>query len=76
MVIHYDTPDLLNSIQLEYRVAGSNQKIRVTLGEFMDLLDAQHETDKQIIIEDEAYDTLLQYSALNIQAKAGFNQTP
>lgn len=76
MVISVDTPELLDSITLQYQVAGSDKQITKTLRQFMDMLDSYSDQEKQIIIKDEAYDTLLQYSALNIQAKAGFNQTP
>ncbi len=39
----------------------------------MENASSQH---KQIVLEDSGYETLLQLSALNIQAKAGINQLP
>lgn len=66
----------LSKIPMTYRLPGAKTPITTTLGEFLKAME-EHSGDKQkIILSDEAYGTLKELSALNIQAKAGFNQTP
>ena len=51
-------------------------EIQVTLRQLLDVMEKQSNANTTIVIDDNAYDALLGMSALNIQAKAGFNQTP
>lgn len=62
---------------IQYRPVGSKQVVTKTLEEFFaDLDKANNDKGKQIVLYDSGYETLLNLSALNIQAKAGINQLP
>lgn len=65
--------DLLNSLQVSYKVG--NQTYNHSLAEFLRVVQTYSGSD-QIRIEDDLYSTLLDMSALNIQAKSGKNQLP
>lgn len=77
MVLNIDkkNPDLLK-IPIRYQVVGSEKFKEVPLGQFLDTLQKNSGKTKTIKITDASYNTLLDLSALNIQAKAGFNQLP
>jgi len=77
MVLNIDkkNPDLLK-IPIRYQVVGSEKTKEVPLGKFLDNLQKNSGKTKTIKLTDASYNTLLDLSALNIQAKAGFNQLP
>lgn len=77
MLIEIDSPDLLDSIEITYTIAGNPQELKkMSLGNFLKMLDKLSVDAKHIILTDEGYENLMKYSALNIQAKAGINQLP
>ena len=76
MMLHIESPDLLDSVEIDYHTAGGGEVKKVSLREFLKLLDSLDGSSKHIILEDNGYDALMGLSALNIQAKAGINQLP
>lgn len=75
MTLSIDNIDLLNSVTLTYKTPNGDN-MTTSLQEFLNILESASGSSKQIVIEDEAYDTLLSLSALNVQAKSGKNQLP
>jgi hypothetical protein len=77
MVLNVDGVDL-EAIPVQYKLAGENggRPISTTLGQLLKKMQEQSGKSKKIVIDDSTYDELLKLSALNIQAKAGLNQTP
>lgn len=65
--------DLLNNLTVKYKKG--TQEYTTTLGNFLNTVIYYNGTE-QLRIDDELYDTLLDLSALNIQAKSGKNQLP
>lgn len=63
----------LDEIEIEYTLKGKKHK--ASLAHFISLLN-NYTGSKKIVIEDNAYDTLLSLSKLNIQAKSGKKQLP
>ena len=77
MLLKVETPDLLSSIDISFYMAGDSSNIkRMSLGDFIKMLDGLNGSEKHIMLTDKGYETLMKYSALNIQAKAGINQLP
>lgn len=78
MLIKTDTPDLLETVEISYTIAGSpKDDIKtMSLGKFINMLNNLSKDAKHIMLTDKGYETLMEYSALNIQAKAGINQLP
>ena len=68
--------DLLNNITIEYKTTGQDKYEEKTLNQFFQDLEKCSNSEKNIQLNDNGYDTLLELSALNIQAKSGFNQRP
>lgn len=75
MTLSIDNIDLLNSVTLSYKTP-TGESITSSLQGFLNTLEKNSGSSKQIVIEDDAYDTLLSLSALNVQAKAGKKQLP
>ena len=65
----------LDNIPIEYKSVGG-QMVNSTLRQFMQEMEKAKNTNKQIILQDSGYQTLLELSTLNIQAKSGINQLP
>lgn len=65
----------LEKIPIEYKSL-DGKFIKTTLKQFIDDMDKANKQHKQIILNDEGYETLLELSSLNIQAKSGINQLP
>lgn len=76
MTLAVDDVSLWDSVQISYSTAGSNETQSMTLRQFVDKLEKMGKNEKHIMLTDEGYETLMKYSALNIQAKAGINQLP
>ena len=75
MMLDVSNISILNT-PITYKPIGSPKTINSTLGQLLKDMEASSGNSKKITITDETYDTLLKFSALNIQAKAGFNQKP
>ena len=65
----------LDNIPIEYKSVGG-QMVNSTLRQFMQEMEKAKNINKQIILYDSGYRTLLNLSTLNIQAKSGINQLP
>lgn len=65
----------LDNIPIEYKVPDGGI-VKTSLREFINAMDSANKQHKQISIYDSGYETLLNLSALNIQAKSGINQLP
>lgn len=65
----------LDTIPIEYRTINGTM-VKTSIRDFISAMEQASNEHKQIVIEDSGYETLLQLSALNIQAKAGINQKP
>lgn len=65
----------LDNISIEYKSVGG-QMVNSTLRQFMQEMEKAKNINKQIILQDSGYQTLLELSTLNIQAKSGINQLP
>ena len=65
----------LNNIPIEYKIPDGGI-VKTSLKEFINVMDSASKQHKQISIYDSGYETLLNLSALNIQAKSGINQLP
>lgn len=77
MLLKIDNPDILNSVKISYTISGSpNDKKELSLGEFIKMLENLPHDAKHIMLTDYSYEQLMNYSALNVQAKAGINQLP
>lgn len=63
----------LDTIKIEYKDVGG-KFISTTLKEFISAMEKAKNQHKQIILQDSGYETLLNLSSLNIQAKSGINQ--
>lgn len=71
-----EIPELdLASIEINYKTPDGNS-VTTDLKTFIAAMEAANGEHKQIILQDAGYDTLLELSKLNIQAKAGINQKP
>ena len=75
MMLDVSNTDIF-SIPISYKPIGGSSIINSTLGQLLEDMEAASGQSKMITITDETYDTLLKFSALNIQAKAGINQKP
>ena len=73
ITVDMDQVDLLSNTIIDYTIGG--KPFSKPLGEFLNEIE-RHSESQQIVIEDNAYDTLLKLSQLNIQAKSGKNQLP
>lgn len=76
MILNIEAPDILDSVEISYHTAGGGEVRKVSLGEFLKVLDSLNGSSKHIILEDNGYEALMGLSALNVQAKAGINQLP
>lgn len=65
----------LNSIPIEYKIP-TGEVVKTSLKDFISAMESASKQHKQISIYDSGYETLLNLSALNIQAKSGINQLP
>lgn len=65
----------LDRVPIEYKDI-SGQLVKTNLRDFIAAMNNANAQHKQIILQDNGYETLLELSALNTQAKAGFNQLP
>lgn len=65
--------DVINSLEVKYKMG--EQTITTTLGNFLNKL-SYYNGKEQIRIDDNLYDTLLELSAFNVQAKSGKTQLP
>lgn len=74
MALNISNIDLNNTL-IKYRTTTKKEQT-VSLGQFFEIIQQASGDTEQIIIEDKAYDLLESLSAMNIQAKAGLNQTP
>lgn len=75
MLLDITNVDLMK-IPVTYKPIGSNNMITTTLQQLFKDMEVASGQSKQIIINDNTYNTLLELSALNIQAKSGLNQKP
>lgn len=66
----------LESIPISYRMFGDTSMRTTTIKEFIANLERASQSHHHIVLDDEGYDVLLGLSGLNMQAKAGINQTP
>lgn len=73
LMLNISDIDLINNLQVKYK--RGDQEYITTLGNFLNTV-MYYNGSEQIRIDDELYDTLLNMSALNIQAKSGKNQLP
>lgn len=73
ITVDVSNQDLLQSIQVSYKIG--TQTYNHSLAQFLQTVQTYSGSD-QIRIEDDLYGTLLDMSALNIQAKSGKNQLP
>lgn len=65
----------LTTIEIEYKTP-DGKLVKTNLEQFFAAMDKANGDNKQIVLQDAGYDTLLALSQLNIQAKAGINQKP
>lgn len=65
--------DILHDVQVQYKIG--SQPYTSTLSEFLNMAQT-YSGSESINISDDLYGTLLDMSALNIQAKSGKNQLP
>jgi hypothetical protein len=72
MILDMTKVDLVG-IQVTYKPIGSDKMITTTLQQLFNDMQAASGSSKQIVIDDSTYTTLLELSALNIQAKSGLN---
>ena len=75
MMLDVSSPDVMNT-SVTYKPIGSDGMITTTLKQLLSDMEAAAGQTKQIVINNDTYDTLLKLSALNIQAKSGLNQKP
>lgn len=74
LTLYIEDVDLMRTISITYRINGEVKK-NIPLGDFLKEMES-HTGSSHIAIDNEGYDTLLNLSQLNIQAKAGFYQLP
>lgn len=74
-MIYLDTskPEVLNQ-SISFSLGGKTQTM--SLGDFISFLNNQSDKSQQIVIDDTAYDILLDASILQVQAKSGKTQLP
>jgi hypothetical protein len=69
-----DAPNI-DELTITYHTV-DDAPVTMKILDFLDTMQRASGKTKQIIIDDDSYTNLLSLSALNIQAKAGFNQAP
>ena len=76
MTLNVSNVNLLKSTTISYKMPGETKETISSLEDFLNNLEKHSGSSKQFVIDDKAYDVLLSFSALNIQAKAGKKQLP
>lgn len=73
LTVDISNTDLINNLQVRYKLG--DKEYTTTLGNFLNKI-SYYNGKEQIRIDDSLYDTLLELSAFNVQAKSGKTQLP
>ena len=76
MFYNIDSPDLLNNVEVEYKLPGEDKYIKASLKQLFADIEKANGGSKQITITDETYDVITNLEQISVQAKSGKNQLP
>lgn len=76
MFYNIDSPDLLNDVEVEYKLPGEDKYIKASLKQLFADIEKANGGSKQITITDETYDVITNLEQISVQAKSGKNQLP
>ncbi len=67
----------LEELEITFRYGANGAAIKtMKLGDFLRYVNQKSGGEKHIAVDDKSYNLLMELSAMNIQAKSGFNQLP